>query len=69
MYSMKVNREKVDISNFTGPLLIKILNKMGRLRIVRQQYRRWGGKRCTRTRWEVPPPYHNSAASRTKEGR
>ena len=51
--------EKVDIANFTGPVLMNRRTEMGGVRIERQQYRRWG----------VPPPYHNSAASRAKEGR
>ena len=35
--------EKVDISNFNGPVLMNRRNKMGGVRIERQQYRRWGG--------------------------
>ena len=35
--------EKVDISNLTGPVLMNRRNEMGGVRIVRQQYRRWGG--------------------------
>ena len=53
-YIMKVTRafsssldrqvaEKVDISNFNGPVLMNRRNKMGGVRIERQQYRRWGG--------------------------
>ena len=53
-YIMKVTRafsssldrqvaEKVDISNFNGPVLMNRRNEMGGVRIERQQYRRWGG--------------------------
>ena len=35
--------ERVQISNFTGPLLMNRRNEMGGLRVERTQYRRWGG--------------------------
>ena len=53
-YSMKVTtthttpmdrqvRERVDLSNFRGPVLMNRRNEMGGIRVERQQYRRWGG--------------------------
>jgi hypothetical protein len=35
--------ERVQISNFRGPLLMNRRNEMGGLRVERTQYRRWGG--------------------------
>ena len=33
----------IDIFNFTGPVLMNRWNEIGGVRIVRQEYRRWGG--------------------------
>ena len=35
--------ERVQISNFRGPLLMNRRNEMGGLRAERTRYRRWGG--------------------------
>ena len=53
-YSMKVTgaysepldrqtMERVQISNFKGPVLMNRKNEMGGVRVERMQYRRWGG--------------------------
>ena len=41
--------EKVDIANFTGPVMMNRRTEMGGVRIERQQYRRWGGNRSNPT--------------------
>ena len=35
--------ERVQISNFQGPVLMNRRNEMGGIRIDRMRYRRWGG--------------------------
>ena len=35
--------ERVQISNFKGPVLMNRRNEMGGVRVERMQYRRWGG--------------------------
>ena len=35
--------ERVQISNFQGPVLINRRNEMGGIRIDKMRYRRWGG--------------------------
>ena len=35
--------ERVQISNFKGPVLLNRRNEMGGVRVERMQYRRWGG--------------------------
>ena len=35
--------ERVQISNFPGPVLMNRRNEMGGIRIERTRYRRWGG--------------------------
>ena len=35
--------ERVQISNFRGPVLMNRRNEMGGFRLERTQYRRWGG--------------------------
>ena len=35
--------ERVQISNFKGPILMNRRNEMGGIRIDRMRYRRWGG--------------------------
>ena len=35
--------ERVQISNFKGPVLMNRKNEMGGVRVERMQYRRWGG--------------------------
>ena len=35
--------ERVQISNFPGPVLMNRRNEMGGIRIDRMRYRRWGG--------------------------
>ena len=35
--------ERVQISNFKGPVLMNRRNEMGGIRIDRMRYRRWGG--------------------------
>ena len=35
--------ERVQISNFKGPVLMNRKNEMGGIRVERMQYRRWGG--------------------------
>ena len=35
--------ERVQISNFRGPVLMNRCNEMGGFRLERTQYRRWGG--------------------------
>ena len=35
--------ERVQISNFQGPVLMNRRNKMGGIRIDKMRYRRWGG--------------------------
>ena len=36
-------RERVDLSNFKGPVLMNRRNKNGGIILERQQYRRWDG--------------------------
>ena len=54
-YSMKITschdtpmerqvRERVDLSNFRGPVLMNRRTEMGGIRVERQRYRRWGGE-------------------------
>ena len=36
-------QERVNITNFKGPILMNRRNEMGGVRVDRQRYRRWGG--------------------------
>ena len=36
-------QERVNITNFKGPILMNRRNEMGGVRVERMRYRRWGG--------------------------
>ena len=36
-------QERVNITNFKGPILMNRRNEMGGVRVDRQRYMRWGG--------------------------
>ena len=48
--------ERVQISNFQGPVLMNRRNKMGGIRIDKMRYRRWEVINNQSTRTEVPRP-------------
>ena len=49
--------ERVQISNWRGPVRMNRKNEMGGVRVERTQYRIWGGDEGEVGKLEVPPPF------------
>ena len=61
--------ERVQISNFQGPVLMNRRNEMGGIRIDKMRYRRWEVINNQSTRTEVPrPALRGEGEVKTRQG-